>query len=172
VLGFGSYQTAPAWLHKLRRAIMLASRELLAGAVEIDETYIGRARGQARARSRIARPQEMPAQLGRSMSRRIPGANIPTDVHVRSTARLMTAPASAPGVEVSAHRQPPEIAGPLLDRAWALGQAGSILGRATLTVPKRRRRLGLRNAQSTPHALLGCLGVETPWALDHRHSPS
>ena len=41
VLGFGSYQTAWAWLHKLRRAMVLPGRELLAGAVEIDESYIG-----------------------------------------------------------------------------------------------------------------------------------
>jgi hypothetical protein len=41
VLGFGSYQTAWAWLHKLRRAMVLAGRELLSGAVENDETLIG-----------------------------------------------------------------------------------------------------------------------------------
>jgi transposase-like protein len=41
VLGFGSYQTAWAWLHKLRRAMVLPGRELLTGAVEVDETVIG-----------------------------------------------------------------------------------------------------------------------------------
>jgi ISXO2-like transposase domain len=41
VLGFGSYQTAWAWLHKLRRAMVLPGRELLSGAVEVDESYIG-----------------------------------------------------------------------------------------------------------------------------------
>ena len=41
VLGFGSYQTAWAWLHKLRRAMVRPGRERLLGAVEIDETYIG-----------------------------------------------------------------------------------------------------------------------------------
>jgi ISXO2-like transposase domain/Transposase zinc-ribbon domain len=41
VLGFGSYQTAWAWLHKLRRAMVLPGRELLTGAVEIDETLVG-----------------------------------------------------------------------------------------------------------------------------------
>jgi transposase-like protein len=40
-LGFGSYQTAWAWLHKLRRAMVLPGRELLAGAVEVDETVVG-----------------------------------------------------------------------------------------------------------------------------------
>ena len=37
----GSYETAWTWLHKLRRAMVLPGRELLAGAVEIDETYVG-----------------------------------------------------------------------------------------------------------------------------------
>jgi hypothetical protein len=41
VLGLGSYQTAWAWLHKLRRAMVLPGRDLLCGVVEIDETYVG-----------------------------------------------------------------------------------------------------------------------------------
>ena len=36
VLRLGSYETAWAWLHKLRRAMVLAARELLADAVEVD----------------------------------------------------------------------------------------------------------------------------------------
>lgn len=41
VLGFGSYQTAWAWLHKLRRAMVCPGREPLTGAVEVDETIVG-----------------------------------------------------------------------------------------------------------------------------------
>jgi len=41
VLGLGSYQTAWAWLHKLRRAMVRPGRELLGGRVEVDETYVG-----------------------------------------------------------------------------------------------------------------------------------
>ena len=41
VLGFGSYQTAWAWLHKLRRAMVRPDRELLGGVVEVDETVVG-----------------------------------------------------------------------------------------------------------------------------------
>lgn len=41
VLGLGSYQTAWAWLHKLRRAMVRPGRERLAGAIEVDETYLG-----------------------------------------------------------------------------------------------------------------------------------
>jgi transposase-like protein len=41
VLGFGSYQTAWTWLHKLRRAMVRPDREQLAGLVEVDETFLG-----------------------------------------------------------------------------------------------------------------------------------
>jgi transposase-like protein len=41
VLGFGSYQTAWAWLHKLRRAMVRPGRDRLKGVVEVDETYLG-----------------------------------------------------------------------------------------------------------------------------------
>jgi transposase-like protein len=41
VLGLGSYQTAWAWLHKLRRAMVRPGRDRLAGDVEVDETYMG-----------------------------------------------------------------------------------------------------------------------------------
>jgi transposase-like protein len=40
-LGFGSYETAWAWLHKLRRAMVRPDRELLSGIVEVDETFVG-----------------------------------------------------------------------------------------------------------------------------------
>ncbi len=40
-MGFGSYETAWAWLHKLRRAMVRSGRENLEGEVEVDETYIG-----------------------------------------------------------------------------------------------------------------------------------
>lgn len=41
VLGFGSYETAWAWLHKLRRAMVRPGHDKLLGRVEVDETYIG-----------------------------------------------------------------------------------------------------------------------------------
>ena len=41
VLGFGSYQTAWSWLHKLRRAMVRPGRDRLAVEVEVDETYVG-----------------------------------------------------------------------------------------------------------------------------------
>ena len=40
-LDFGSYQTAWAWLHKLRRSVGMRDTTQLAGAVEADETWEG-----------------------------------------------------------------------------------------------------------------------------------
>lgn len=40
-LGLGSYQTAWAWLHKLRRAMVRPTRDRLSDRVEVDETYVG-----------------------------------------------------------------------------------------------------------------------------------
>lgn len=40
-MGFGSYETAWAWLHKLRRAMVRPERDKLVGEIEVDETYIG-----------------------------------------------------------------------------------------------------------------------------------
>ncbi len=41
VLGMGSYQTAWAWLHKLRRAMVRPGRDRLSGVVDVDESYVG-----------------------------------------------------------------------------------------------------------------------------------
>src|SRR3954449_2098308 len=49
-MGFGSYQTAWSWLHKLRRAMVRPDRAPLAGRVEADESYVGGARPGERGR--------------------------------------------------------------------------------------------------------------------------
>lgn len=41
VLGLGSYKTAWAWLHKLRRAMVRPGRDRLSGTIEVDEVYLG-----------------------------------------------------------------------------------------------------------------------------------
>lgn len=41
VLGFKSYETAWAWMHKLRRAMVRPERDRLSGIVEVDETFVG-----------------------------------------------------------------------------------------------------------------------------------
>lgn len=40
-MGFGSYETAWAWLHKLRRSMVCTNNEKLSGVVEVDELLIG-----------------------------------------------------------------------------------------------------------------------------------
>jgi transposase-like protein len=48
VLGFGTYETAWAWLQKLRRAMVRPDRDLLSGVVELDEVFVGNeSRGRA-----------------------------------------------------------------------------------------------------------------------------
>lgn len=41
VLGLSSYETAWAWMHKLRRPMVRPDREVLSGTVEVDESFIG-----------------------------------------------------------------------------------------------------------------------------------
>lgn len=55
VLGLGSYQTAWAMLHRLRRAMIRPGRERLAGVVEVDETYVGGRDPKTRRKGRRAR---------------------------------------------------------------------------------------------------------------------
>ena len=43
-MGFGSYQTAWAWLHKIRKAMVRPDRQPLTRRVEADETLVGGAR--------------------------------------------------------------------------------------------------------------------------------
>ena len=43
-MGFGSYQTAWSWLHKIRKAMVRPDRKPLAEQVEADETYLGAAK--------------------------------------------------------------------------------------------------------------------------------
>ena len=56
VLGLGSYQTAWAWLHKLRRAMVRPGRDRLTGEVEVDETYLGGTEAGKRGRQTEKKP--------------------------------------------------------------------------------------------------------------------
>jgi transposase-like protein len=55
ILGLGSYRTAWAWLHKLRRAMVTPGRERLSGTVEVDETYIGGEKPGKRGRGAVGK---------------------------------------------------------------------------------------------------------------------
>jgi transposase-like protein len=80
VLGFGSYQTAWTWLHKLRRAMVRPGRDRLCGHIEVDETYLGgtdvggkRGRGsEGKEIVVIALEVHSPKGFGRLRTRRIP----------------------------------------------------------------------------------------------------
>ena len=49
VLGLKSYETAWAWLHKIRKAMVRSDRTKLSGTIEVDECYIG---GEEHSKSR------------------------------------------------------------------------------------------------------------------------
>jgi ribosomal protein L37AE/L43A/transposase-like protein len=77
VLGLGSYQTAWAWLHKLRRAMVRPDRDRLSGRVEVDETFvggIGGAQGRSTATKAliVVAAEEVGRGIGRIRMRRIP----------------------------------------------------------------------------------------------------
>ena len=54
-MGFGSYQTAWSWLHKIRKAMVRPERTPLALRVEADETYLGGPRPGKPARGAAAK---------------------------------------------------------------------------------------------------------------------
>jgi hypothetical protein len=89
VLGFGSYETAWTWMHKLRRAMVRPDRDLLGGpgvSVELDQTFVGgrshggrRARYETKAEVAIAVERRHPKGLGRARMRQI-GSDRKSDI--------------------------------------------------------------------------------------------
>ena len=81
VLGFGSYETAWAWLHKLRRAMVRPGRDRLSGRIEVDETYLGGLEEGVRGRQTFKKAliavaaQEDGKATGRIRMLRIPDAS-------------------------------------------------------------------------------------------------
>lgn len=41
IMGFGSYETAWTWLHKIRRGLLRENRDLLGAVIQLDESYVG-----------------------------------------------------------------------------------------------------------------------------------
>src|SRR4051794_25763209 len=71
-MGFGSYQTAWSWLHKLRKAMVRRDRAPLAGRVEADETYVGGPRPGKRGRGAVGETLVAGAvEAGRAEGRRL-----------------------------------------------------------------------------------------------------
>ena len=81
VLGFGSYRTAWAWLHKVRRAMVRPGRDRIGGIVEVDETLIGAAKPGKRGRGAegktlvLIAAQKDGRRIGRLRLRCIPDAS-------------------------------------------------------------------------------------------------
>lgn len=67
--GFGSYETAWAWMQKLRRAMVMAGRDLLGGpgvTVEIDQTFIGGRKKGGKSGPRYVNKSEVAIAVERS----------------------------------------------------------------------------------------------------------
>jgi len=81
VLGLGSYETAWAWLHKIRRAMVRPGRDRLSGRIEVDETYLGGLEEGVRGRQTFKKAlivvgaQEDGKAIGRIRMLRIPDAS-------------------------------------------------------------------------------------------------
>jgi len=81
VLGIGSYETAWAWLHKFRRAMVRPGRDRLSGRVEVDETYVGGLEEGVHGRETykkalvVIAAQEDGAGIGRIRMRRVSDAS-------------------------------------------------------------------------------------------------
>lgn len=102
MLGLGSYETAWVWLHKLRRAMVRPDRELLAGVVEVDESFVG---GRATGR-RGASTDKVPVMIavenvGTQVNRklrlgrvRLGVADAPGSIQLVEFARTTVAPGS------------------------------------------------------------------------------
>jgi transposase-like protein len=98
VLGFKTYETAWAWMHKLRRAMVRPDRDRLAGIVEVDETFVGGiSRGKDGAGS-----DKVPVMVavektgnGRKLGRiRLEVSDRPGTVELREFAERMVTPGS------------------------------------------------------------------------------
>lgn len=63
VLGLGSYQTAWAMLHRLRRAMVRHGRGRLSGVVEVDEAFLGHLRRKLPGKGKNARNQMIGTQV-------------------------------------------------------------------------------------------------------------
>ena len=64
ILGFGSYETAWTWLHKLRAALVRPDREPLSQQVQIDEAFVGGKR-QGKSMVLVATETDPETGLGR-----------------------------------------------------------------------------------------------------------
>ena len=141
IMGFGSYNTAWVWLHKLRAALVRPDREKLGEHVEIDEAFVGtKGAGkslvlvatEAQGRVRMAQAENNDAEtLKRFADAQIePDASITTDGHAGYSAKSLGDRPHQANVQTKAERaeadalQRAHWAISLLKR-WLLGTHGS-----------------------------------------------
>ena len=100
-MGFGSYQTAWSWLHKIRKAMVAPQRAPLSARVEADETYLGGPRPGAPGRGAAGKTKVAGAvEAGRGQARgrrlgRLRLAVVP-DVSARSLEGFLAAAVARP----------------------------------------------------------------------------
>jgi transposase-like protein len=87
LLGLGSYHTAWAWLHRIRRAMVNPDREQLDGVVQVDETFWGSAQSGKRGRGAAGKAliliavEHTKQKLGRIRLDKIPDASGESLIH-------------------------------------------------------------------------------------------
>jgi transposase-like protein len=100
-MGFGGYQTAWTWLHKIRKAMVRPEREPLSARVEADETYVGGPRPGRSGRGAAGKTRVVGAvETGRGQARgrrlgRLRLAVVP-DVSARSLEGFLTSAVARP----------------------------------------------------------------------------
>lgn len=73
ILGFGSYQTAWAWLQKLKRGMVRPGREPLQGPVEVDDAFVGGVETGVKGRQSDKKARIVVGVEIKSLERRITG---------------------------------------------------------------------------------------------------
>lgn len=141
IMGFGSYNTAWTWLHKLRAALVRPDRDKLSEHVEIDEAFVGAKRSgkslvlvatETDGRVRMAQAENNDAEtLKRFVDAQIvPDASVTTDGHAGYNTRSLGERPHDAVVQTKAERaeadavQHAHWAISLLKR-WLLGTHGS-----------------------------------------------
>ena len=130
IMGFGSYNTAWTWLHKLRAALVRPDREKLSEHVEIDEAFVGAKRAgkslvlvatEPDGRVRMAQAENNDAEtLKRFADAQIaPAASIITDGHAGYNADSLGERPHLPQVQTKAERAEDDA---LQHSHWAISQ--------------------------------------------------
>jgi transposase-like protein len=100
-MGFGSYQTAWSWLHKIRKAMVRPERSPLASRVEADESYVGGPRSGKPGRGAAGKVKvagAVESARGRARGRRLGRLRLAVvpDASARSLEGFLTASVAQP----------------------------------------------------------------------------